>query len=368
MHCRRAWPLVTCIAVALCAPARAETPASIMLEDIDSGTTSPQGNYRWMDVANQVYAVGYQDNYNYTQASVQVDFFTDAVTLHGTLTATNLKPHFAYQFKLVGNPGAASNEYIGFAGRWWQEEWDGVQWGNGWNLNNKGDGSWPNPNDLTYCSRRDIPDFTSPTGHHYRYTAYVVFAYFITDEYGDATLSFMADSSYHVLWKTTQRTHTPSDGPLVNTIFDVTLPDPVGAYSVNYPPAFVTIFGEWERLPVGGVQLPPGDYQASFILTEESFHGSGLAGSWAAAMGAPVTFTLIADPASVFGDFDGDGAVGMGDFEELIGCMAGPDTPPVAVCPHTPQDYVNAFDANADGDADLPDFQSFQTFFAGPLP
>jgi hypothetical protein len=363
MRCRLAWLFVIWIAVPFCVLAQAETPATVVLEDIDSGTTSPQGDYRWMDVADQIYAVSYQGSYNYTQASVQVDFFSDAVTLHGTLNAANLKPHFAYQFKLVGNAGTASNEYIGFAGRWWQEEWDGGQWANGWNLNNKGDGSRPNPNDLTYCSRRDILDPSSPTGYHYKYTAYVVFDYFTTDEYGNGTLSFTADSSYHVLWKTTQRAHTPSDGPLKNTVFDVILPDPVAAYAFDYPTADVSILGEWERLPVGGVLLPAGSYQASFILTEESFHGSGLAGGWAAAMGAPVTFTLIADSASVLGDFDGDGVIGMSDFEALIGCMAGPDTPPVAVCPHTSQDYVNAFDSNTDGDVDLRDFAVFQHAF-----
>ena len=114
MRCHPAWLLVTWIVAA--ASARAETPASVVLEDIDSGTTSPQGDYRWMDVADQIYAVSYQDSYNYTQAGVQVDFFTDAVTLHGTLSAANLKPHFTYQFKLVGNAGTASNEHIGFAG------------------------------------------------------------------------------------------------------------------------------------------------------------------------------------------------------------------------------------------------------------
>jgi len=31
--------------------------ATIFLEDIDSGLTSPAGNYRWLDVANQVYSL-----------------------------------------------------------------------------------------------------------------------------------------------------------------------------------------------------------------------------------------------------------------------------------------------------------------------
>jgi hypothetical protein len=32
---------------------------------------------------------------------------------------------------------------------------------------------------------------------------------------------------------------------------------------VDYPEATVNVFGEWERLPVGGVTLPLGDYEGS---------------------------------------------------------------------------------------------------------
>jgi hypothetical protein len=299
--------LATVFAVCVACPAVfAETPISVALEDIDSGTTSPEGNYRWMDVADQVYAVSYQEAYDYTQAVVQVDFFTDAETLHGTLTASNLKPHFAYQFKLVGSPGGMdANERIGFTGRWWQEEWDNSseEWINGQNLNNKGDGSSPNPNDDVYIARRDIPDPDSPTGRHYRFTGYLVFDYFITDEFGNASLSFEADSSYHVLWKTSQRAHTSDDGPLEATTFTVVLPDPVGAYDTPYPETTVNIFGEWERLPCGNVRLSAGHYLGQFILTEESFHGSGLAGGWAAAMGAPVSFYLLPQPVPTISDW-----------------------------------------------------------------
>jgi hypothetical protein len=349
----------------------AETPLTVMLADIDSGTTSPQGLYRWMDVADQVYDVddtdgySYQTDYNYTQATVQVDYFTDAETLHGNLTAGNLKPHFAYQFKLVGIAGTEANERIGLTGRWWQKEWNGSQWANGRNLNNNGDGSWPNPNDLVYCARRDIPDPTSPTGRHYQYTAYLVFDYFITDEHGGASLSFAADSSYHVLWKTSQRDHTADDGPLETTTFDVELPDPVSAYDMDYPEVTVSIFGEWERLPVGGVTLPPGDYQAEFILTEESFHGGGLAGGWAGAMGATVSFTLIPDPAALPGDLDGDTDVDLDDYVGLFDCLAGPATTPDPTCPATLQDCLNAFDLDNDNDVDLFDFAGFTLSLIG---
>ena len=262
----------------------------VYLADLDSGHPSPTGDYRWIDVANQPYSATYRTSYNYTQANVSVTYTTEGTTLIGTLQATNLKPNFAYELKLDGIPGTSSNEQIGLAGRWWQEEWDGAAWTNGQNLNNKGDGSSPNPNDLVYYARRDIADATSPTGLHYRFTGYLIFDYFITDEQGGATVLFETGSCYHVLWKTTQRTHTVDDGPIKTTTFTASTSSP--AYDVNYPEQTINLFGEWERLPLGGVPLSPGDYSAYIILTEESLHGDGgqYAGNWAGAMGAPIQF------------------------------------------------------------------------------
>ena len=265
---------------------------TVYLGDIDSGTTSPTGDYRWLDIANQSYSESYRNIYNYTQATVQIDFFPVDQTLSGTLIAINLKPNFAYQLKLVGTPGTKENEYIGLVGRWWQEEWDGTQWTNGQNLNDNGNGSSPNPNDLVYYSRRDVTDATSPTGLHYKFTGYLCFDYFITDEQGDATITFETGSCYHVLWKTTQRSHTAYDGPIETTTFTADTSSP--AYDINYPEQTVDIFGEWERLPMGNVHLSSSEYVAQLTLTEESFHGDGgqYAGNWAAAMGATITFTI----------------------------------------------------------------------------
>lgn len=272
-----------------------EVVLQVQLQDVDSGTTSPRGNYRWMDVADQTYAKSYQNSYNYTQAQVTIDFYTNATILRGTLTGRNLKPNFAYQLKVLGKPDTApaANGQIGLAGRWWQEEWDGSQWTNGQNLNNKGDGSFPSPNDQTYFSQKDIVDATSPTGKKYRYSAYWVFYYFLTDAHGNATIDFQADVSYHVLWKTSQRARTDDDGPIIAHSFSVSLSDPVGAYDIAHALENVDIFAEWERLPAGSLTMPVGEYQASFLLTEESFHGSGLAGGWAAAMGGDVEFTIV---------------------------------------------------------------------------
>jgi len=262
----------------------------IYLEDIDSGLTSPTGEYRWLDVANQSYSATYRGSYNYTQATVSVTYDTQGDTLTGILQAVNLKPNFAYQLKLVGTPGTPSNEQIGLAGRWWQEEWNGTAWTNGQNLNNKGNGSSPNPNDVNYSARKNITDATSPTGLHYKFTGYLLFEYFITDEQGNATVLFETGSCYHVLWKTTQRSHTSDDGPVITTTFTADTSSP--AYDTTYPEQTINIFGEWERLPIGGVPLAPGDYSTQLILTEESFHGDGgtYAGNWAGAMGANIEF------------------------------------------------------------------------------
>lgn len=280
-------------------------PASVtVMEDIDSGTTSPTGDYRWLDVNDQSYAESYRTSYDYTQANVQVGYLADTTTLSGTLTVSNLKPNFAYQFKLEGDPNLdpVANERIGLTGRWWQEEWNGTAWANGQNLNNKGDGSSPNPNDQVYSTRQDVNEPSSPTGKKYRYTAYLPFDYFITDCNGNAMLNFEVNSSYHVLWKASQRAHTGQDGPIKSTTFDPNISSL--AYDTDYGESTVSIFGEWERLPVGKVFLPPGSYEVDFILTEESFHGSGgtYAGNWAAAMGEEANFTISPIP----GDFSYD--------------------------------------------------------------
>jgi hypothetical protein len=264
----------------------------VTLTSADPDLTSPSGDYRWMDVADQTYSSSYRDSYNYTQANVYVSFSTVGGSLAGKLVAQNLKPNFAYQLKLVGTPGTADNERIGLAGRWWEQNWAGSEWDEGWNLNNKGGGSSPNPNDIIYYERRDIEDSSSPTGYHHRYTGYLVFAYFITDSNGDAEIYFETGSCYHVLWKTDQRARVADDGPLETTTFDA---DPAqDAYDVDYPSQMISIFGEWERLPMGSVNLAAGSYDCQIVLTEESVHGTGsLEGNWAAAMSANISFTIV---------------------------------------------------------------------------
>jgi hypothetical protein len=260
-------------------------------------SATPAADYRWRDVADNLYSNGYNTTYVYSLASVQVTFYEVYTFFHGTLTASNLKPNFAYQLKLVGNPGGTSNEKIGLAGRWWQEHWDGTAWIGGQNLNDKGNGFSPNPNDDIYFATRDLPS-SSPTGKLYRYTGYLVFDYFITDSNGNVNLDFEAKSSYHVLWKTSQSQHayTSQDGPLKERTLDPTSSD-LG-YDTDYSQSTINIYGEWERTPVGGVFLQPGEYTCKVVLTEESFHGSGgtYAGNWAGAMEGDISFSIEETP------------------------------------------------------------------------
>ena len=140
----------------------------------------------------------------------------------------------------------------------------------------------------------------------------MVFNYFITDENGDITnengdalLIFETNNSYHVLWKTPdsdgsgvgENSWSTSDGPIKSVTFN---PDPSSeAYDTDYGSSTVSVFGEWERLPVDGINLLPGTYDVQFLLTEESFHGSGIDtydGGWAAAMAGSTEFTIVPVP------------------------------------------------------------------------
>lgn len=301
---------------------------SVAVETVKMENYGPNSDYRWLDVAEQAYSTAYQTGYSYDDANVVVTFNTVGRELTGTLTATNLKPNFAYQFKLLGEPthqygdtNYGSNELIGLNGRWWEQEWLGSSWTTGWNLNDKGDGSSPNPNDIVYYARRDLADPVggSPTGLRYKYSAYRVFNYFITDENGSATLAYTVDNCYHVLWKTSQHSPGSNDGPVASHTFDV---DPLvhTQYDTDYGENTVGVFGEWERLPKDGVGLLPGDYTCDALLTEESFHGSGLQGYWAHAMKGSVEFTILPEAecsSPIKGDLNDDCKVDLRDIAEL---------------------------------------------------
>lgn len=259
-------------------------------------------NNRWMDIADNLYSSAYQGTFSYAQPSVTVSYDDTSGAFAGTLTATGLKPNFAYQMKMVGNSDIDdwTNEQLGYAGRWWRVQ--------------------PNPgnsDDADYINHKDDPD--------YIYQGYLLFGFFSTDQQGNAAVSFSADSSYHVLWATNDSTGvgTGHKNPDVNDsaviyydFFASPAINPV-AYSTDYGTAHVGVFAEWEsgRALPGQLSLPTGEYHFQFVLTEESFHQSGLGGGWASVMEGNVNFTTVPD-----GDVNLDGFVNTADV--LLGMQA----------------------------------------------
>lgn len=284
-----AWLLALAVLGAVLAPSghvrTAARETAVRLRPAAGGLTSPTGAYRWLDVADRPYGAAFCRRFRYRDVDVRVRCRARGSRFAGRLTARGLKPDFAYQLKLVGTPGTATNERLGLAGRWWEETWANGAWTAGANLNDKGDGMAPSPNDRMYLLHRDAPG-DGPGGRRYRHTGYLAFAIFVTDARGRADVPFAAADSFHVFWKTSQRPPAVGDGPVTTRAVG---PDPAQT---------VGLYGEWERLPAGGVRLPPGDYRCRLVLTEESFHGTApLAGAWAAALAAPVRFRITAPEA-----------------------------------------------------------------------
>jgi len=259
--------------LALAASPAAEAVTTILGLDYDPGWPWP-GNQRWKDVAGNLYE-GIWDtsptSQDYASASVSVDYGATGNRLTGTVTATGLKPNFAYQLKLEGSSDVWTNTTLQNIGR------------------------------------------TSGS------TGYLPFGFLMTDQNGNATTSFLTDSSFHVLYRTPNSTGitgtygvvapTANDGPVSYYAFD---PDPSSPwYSVNYPAANVGIYGMYEpgRALPGTLQLPDGTYICKFVLTEESFHDTGgvfhpgwgiwsgvPAGSWASPFKGNITFQVPAAP------------------------------------------------------------------------
>lgn len=220
-----------------------------------------RGQY-WQDVTGEYYPWEFRDQFSYADARVRVRYEARPDgRLTGTLSAVGLKPHFCYQLKLIGLPSSlwgeqgddAANERLGRLGRWWRA---------------RPEPAW-NEFDDEYERLRDDPE--------YAFEGYLLFDYFVTDAQGAARLSFTTDSSYHVIWKDTQRPPKRYDGPVREFT--------VGGQTVR-------LYPEWEtgRAWPGTLRLPVGRYQIQWNLTEESFH-DGWQG-WARVMGAPDTFAI----------------------------------------------------------------------------
>lgn len=254
-------------------------------------TLSPQAaaptDLRWRDIADVLYSGAFPSEFEYGPPSASVvtaDYADSAPTLSGTIHARNLKPWFAYQMKLEGKKGllgttAAQNAsdpqawasfQIGSVGRWWCSTCG--------NITDSG---------LTTCVKK--------RGHDVR--GYLLFDWFVTDALGNADHEFALDSSFHVLWKTSQRLPRSQDSAAIPYAISR------GAYA--YPDAAVgttdtvSVYAEWEpnRPLPGTVQLAEGAYDVQFILTEESFHSTADGGGyWAKVLAGDVAFAVGETP------------------------------------------------------------------------
>ena len=251
---------------------------------------------RWRDAPTTPYDVGKIATYDYASATAVFAYQGHGPAMGGRFTGSNLKPNFAYQVKLNGKPtyfwgpegDDLANERVGFAGRWWLnkvEEATGIVVG-GWNSN-----------DAEYLAWK-AQDFTDGA-YDYVYEGYLLFAYLVTDEDGQVAQDLTVDSSFHVLWKTAQRTPGPNDS--LPTMHTFVVNEASDWYASSQSDQVRSIYAEWEatRALPGELVLPAGTYAVRLFLTEESFHesvGSPPSGSWATVMTHDDVQFVIAAP------------------------------------------------------------------------
>ena len=273
-------------------------------------------NQRWRDTATTPYDANPIGSYDYATATVQLEYSESGPALAGVLIGSGLKPNFTYQVKLNGKPsyfwGAAgddaANERLGFAGRWWlsQVEKSTGSVVGGWNSHDDEYLAWPSVG------------FTDGT-YDYVFEGYLLFGYVVTDAAGDVWQALTVDSSFHVLWKTSQRPPGANDSDPVAHVFVVD-----GAsdwYASSQPDQTRFLYAEWEptRALPGELTLPVESYGVRIFLTEESFHENATppsSGRWATVMTHDnLQFTITPPPACSDGaDNDGDGRI---DFDPV---------------------------------------------------
>jgi hypothetical protein len=240
---------------------------------------------RWRDTPGELYAAGFRDpDFYFNVGSVAINWDEYSQTLSGTLVATSIKPNFAYQMKLIGKGGVTSSATPPSA------ETDPEGWAS-WQLGHNG--RW-----WCYDCEWNVTDaeLASHVSQGHTVVGYLLFDFFITDRDGDATKPFSLDSSYHVLWRTDQRTPESNDSAVVtHTVWR-------GLWGYNNSPAVegptVGVYAEWEpgRPTPGTLSLPVGTYPVRFNITEESFHDNlgntvPFGGFWAQVYEGDLTFT-----------------------------------------------------------------------------
>ncbi len=243
---------------------------------------------RWLDIAGTPYAPSFRDDrfYHHTGRSrVRLQWVSSGPTFTGVLTATRLKPNFAYQMKLFGRSPVASRETVPDRQRG-PLDWASYQLGRL--------GRWSaGPARTNLVTERakgsDAGDGTA--------AGYILFDSFITDSHGNARKPFALDSSYHVLWREGRRTRHRTDGRIVRHAVMQ------GSWGYCQEPTVdagtVGVFAEKEepRPRPGHIVLPEGAYDVLLNITEESFHDNQkqpreYGGLWAEVLEEEVSFTV----------------------------------------------------------------------------
>ena len=231
-------------------------------------------NERWADIAGNFYSANVARQFSYEDTSsdgprVWVRVEPVSETFRGRLEAHRLKPNFAYQLKLAGDPtDMESFERIGYFGRW------------------RLPGRATNYSDWEY---QNYPEKE-------KVEAYILFDFFVTDARGNAVVDLELKYSCHVL-RNIGREGVVTLYPILKTIkLDATDPRTY----VRPKPAVTEerIGAELETMRYWYQQAPPqmkaGHYTASLLLTEESFHSSARDGGWwATPLSVPVEFDIV---------------------------------------------------------------------------
>jgi hypothetical protein len=230
-------------------------------------------NERWCDIAGNGYASALVADFSYErpcqrgpQVLVRIEPRGDV--FRGRLEARRLKPNFAYQIKLRGLYSDRTGfETIGRVGRW------------------RLPGRGTNYGDQDYL---DFPDKSDVE-------AYILFDYFVTDSRGNAVRDFALDSSLHVLWNASRQGGMPEREDLLPVV--VAANDPADYSRPKHGNTVEWLWSEREAIRYRSrdqvIRLPPGEYAAELVLTEESFHSrDNDGGFWATVYRLPVDFTI----------------------------------------------------------------------------
>lgn len=254
-----------CLATLSSANAQMVNPASVSLKPYNDPWASAKP--RLWDIVDRPFTDFINNQsfaYHSGQVTVTFDTAPDTRQVSGRLVATGLKPNFFYQIKLAGKPVSGkrgwgaygdnwSNERIGYAGRWWNDE------------------TQANATDADY--ERLYKNVADPAARKTVY-GYLLVDAFVTDKDGNAVKNFITNNSYHVGWREGQKSFFSSSYyKYIGTYAPYS--DSTYGYGKSMPStSAIKMYLEYEPGRSQSLQWAAGDYNCRLILTEESFHNN----------------------------------------------------------------------------------------------